>query len=293
MSLPPPAADQAYCEISAIDSGRIQMLLGQLVDTATVDEMTHLPCLAFVLRHSRTRETFLFDLGIRPDPETLTGAGAMTAKMGMKLEGRDIPAALEKGGLSRTEVKHVAISHVHFDHTGVPRAFPNATFVLGAGAKPIIETKGPEFKGTMYAIDVPLERTMFVDPEAADWKAIGPFPRTLDFYGDGSLYIIDAPGHVAGHVNLLARTSADGGWVFLAADSAHDWRLLTGEAGIGHHALWGCIHENRAQAQENIERIKALTGLPRVRVLLAHDKPFVQANEAEGKGYWPDKIESL
>ena len=36
MSLPPPAADQAYCEISAIDSGRIQMLLGQLVDAATV-----------------------------------------------------------------------------------------------------------------------------------------------------------------------------------------------------------------------------------------------------------------
>ena len=81
--------------------------------------------------------------------------------------------------------------------------------------------------------------------------------------------------------------------MFLAADSAHDWRLLTGEAGIGHHALWGCIHENRAQAQENIERIKALAGLPRVRVLLAHDKPFVHANEAEGRGYWPDKIESL
>ncbi|PIL34061.1 hypothetical protein GSI_03771 [Ganoderma sinense ZZ0214-1] len=293
MSLPPAAADQAYCEVSAVDSGRIHMLLGQLVDTATVDEMTHLPCLAFIIRHSRTRETFLFDLGIRPDLENLTGAGTVTAQMGMKLEGRDIPAALEKGGLSRTEVKHVAISHIHFDHTGAPRAFPNATFLLGAGGKPIIETKGPEFKGTLYAIDVPLERTTFVDPSTTEWAPIGPFPRALDFYGDGSLYIVDAPGHVPGHMNLLVRTSVDGAWVFLAGDSAHDWRLLTGEAGIGHHSQWGCIHEDPLQAQENIERIKALGGYPRVRILLAHDKPFVNANAAEGRGYWPDKIASL
>ena len=269
------------------------MLLGQLVDIARVDEMTHLPCLAFVLRHSRTRETFLFDLGIRPDPENLTGAGATATRMGMKLEGRDIPAALEKGGISRGDVKHVAISHIHFDHTGAPRAFPNATFLLGAGAKPIIDAKGPDFKDTLYAIDVPLERTTFVDPSDAEWTPIGPFPRALDFYGDGSMYIVDAPGHVPGHFNVLSRTSADGGWVLLAADSAHDWRLLTGEAAIGHHVEWGCIHEDPVKAQENIERIKALVGYPRVRVLLAHDKPFVNANGADGRGYWPDRIESL
>ncbi|TBU56255.1 beta-lactamase-like protein [Dichomitus squalens] len=292
-SLPPPAAQQAFCEVSAIDSGTIHMLLGQLVDTAAPDEMTNLPCLAFVLRHSRTRETFLFDLGIRPDPENLRGAGATTAKMRMVLTGRDIPAALERGGLSRTEVKHIAISHIHFDHTGVPTAFPNATFLLGAGSKPVIEAKGPDFEGTIYAIDVPLERTKFLDSSTPDWSPIGPFPRALDFYGDGSLYIVDAPGHVPGHINILARTSTDGGWVYLAADSAHDWRLLTGEAGIGHHPEWGCIHEDPGKAQQNIERLKALAEYPRVRVLLAHDKPFVNANAKDGRGYWPDKIESL
>ncbi|KAI1789203.1 hypothetical protein LXA43DRAFT_1155536 [Ganoderma leucocontextum] len=66
--------------------------------------------------------------------------------------------------------------------------------------------------------------------------------------------------------NLLARTAADGGWVFLAADSAHDWCLLTGEAGTGHHSQRGCIHEDPVKAQENIERIKALAGYPRVKI---------------------------
>ncbi|KAI1785392.1 beta-lactamase-like protein [Ganoderma leucocontextum] len=271
MNLPPPAADQAYCDISAVDSGRIYGApLRPLVDAAKDDERANLPCLAFVLHHSRTCETFLFDLGIRPDLENLRGAGARASQMGMKLEGRDIPAALEKGGLPRADVKHVAISHIHYDHTGVPRAFPNATFLLGAGAKPIIEALDPDSDSTIYAIDVPFERTHFLD-STAEWARSVPSP---------------AP-------STSTETGAYGGWVFLAADSAHDWRLLTGGAGVGHHHKWGCVHEDPAKAQETIERIKALVGYPRVRVLLAHDVPFVNANAADGRGYWPDKIESL
>ncbi|KAI0717290.1 beta-lactamase-like protein [Cerioporus squamosus] len=298
MSLPPPAKDQAYCDVSAFDAGHINMLLGQLVDVAKGDEMTDLPVLSFLLRHSRTGDILLFDLGIRPDVENYsTGALELSRKMGMTLQGRDIPAALERGGVSRADVKRVVLSHIHFDHTGFPRAFPNATFILGNGACKIIAEQGPEYKNTLYAVDVDLERTVFVNPELEIpataknevWAPLGPLPRALDVYGDSSLYIVDAPGHIPGHLNIMARTSADGGWVYLGGDSAHDWRLLTGEAGIGCHHRWGCIHEDRAKAEETIERIKALVATPRVRVLLAHDRPFVK----EGKGYWPDKIASL
>ncbi|PIL34066.1 hypothetical protein GSI_03777 [Ganoderma sinense ZZ0214-1] len=294
MNLPPPTPNQAYCDVSAIDSGHIGgVLLGALIDTVKDDGRGDLPCLTFLLRHSRTREPFLFDLGIRPDIENLGDVLDLVSRMDLKLEGRDIPAALEKGGLSRTDVKHIAISHIHFDHSGFPPAFPNATFLLGAGVKTILEIQDPDFKGTMYSIDLPRERTNFLDSSAADWAPIGPFPRALDFYGDGSLYIVDAPGHMPGHLNVLVRTSADGGWAFLAGDTAHDWRLLTGEAMVGHHHTFGCIHEDPAKAQEAIERVKVLLEHPRVRVLLAHDSPFVNANAADGMGYWPDTIESL
>ncbi|KAI0743392.1 beta-lactamase-like protein [Daedaleopsis nitida] len=293
-TLPPPAPDQAYCELSALDAGEIHMLLGQLVDVAKGDEMTVLPVLAFVLRHSRTRAVLLFDLGIRPDVHNLgAGALALTAKMGMRLRGADIPALLERGGLPRADVAHVCLSHIHFDHAGVPSAFPRATCVLGGGAKRIIDEQGPAFEGTLYALDLPPERTAFLDDADARWAPLGPFPRALDFYGDGSLYIVDAPGHIPGHINLMVRTSADGGWAYLAGDSAHDWRLLTGEAGIGYHRVFGCIHEDVGKAQETIERLKVVKTIPRVRVLLAHDRPFVEAHNADGKGYWPSVIESL
>lgn len=48
---------------------------------------------------------------------------------------------------------------------------------------------------------------------------VGPFPAT-DFYGDGSLYILDTPGHWPGHVCALARTTPDT-FVFLGGDMCH------------------------------------------------------------------------
>ena len=76
------------------------MLLGQLVNVAVGDELTDLPVLSFLLRHSRTGDILLFDLGIRPDVENYSsGALNLSRKMGMTLQGRDIPAALERGGV--------------------------------------------------------------------------------------------------------------------------------------------------------------------------------------------------
>ena len=301
MSLPPPSKDQAYWEVSAIDAGQIHMRLSQLVDVAKAGETVDLPVLSFVLRHSRTGSVVLFDLGIRPDTAAYTGARALADTMGITPLGRDVPAALERGGVSRADVKHVVISHIHFDHTGNPRAFPNAEFIVGGDARRVIEEEGPDFPGTFYSIDVPMDRTRFMSPtptpdpaapsgdagEHERWAPLGPFPYAHDLYDDGSLYVVDAPGHVPGHISVMARTSADGAWVCLAGDGAHDWRLLTGEAGIGHDPM--CMHIDLPRSLENIERLKTVKDIPRVRVLLAHDVPFAQ----EGKGYWPEKIASL
>ena len=139
----------------------------------------------------------------------------------------------------------------------------------------------------------PAEQTVYWpahDSETVQWKPVGPFPRAYDFYGDGSLYIVDAPGHLPGHLNVLARTSADGSWIYLAGDSAHDWRIITGEAKIATEPF--CIHTNKEQAEAHIARIRELRANPRVRVLLAHDVPWYEENKG-GDAYWPGEIKSL
>jgi hypothetical protein len=47
---------------------------------------------------------------------------------------------------------------------------------------------------------------MEVDFTSSD-ITIGRF-KAFDYFGDGSFYILDSPGHAVGHINALARTSA-------------------------------------------------------------------------------------
>lgn len=109
------------------------------------------------------------------------------------------------------------------------------------------------------------------------WEQLEGLPAVLDVFKDGSLYVVDAPGHLPGHINLLARTPQDDGsaaWVYLAGDACHDRRILRGERAISEwldaHGQVCCIHVNREQADKTIERIRGLEGKG-VEVIIAHD----------------------
>ncbi|EKM58491.1 uncharacterized protein PHACADRAFT_90578, partial [Phanerochaete carnosa HHB-10118-sp] len=121
---------------------------------------------------------------------------------------------------------------------------------------------------------IPVERTRFLS--SSDFSmSVGPFPRAYDYFGDGSPYLVEAPGHVDGHINVLARTSRDGSWIFLGGDSAHDTRLLTGEKEVAFKIDASgqslCAHEHKDIAIEHIRRVGSLLKVPKVHVLLAHD----------------------
>ena len=94
----------------------------------------------------------------------------------------------------------------------------------------------------------------------------------LDLFQDGSLYVVDAPGHLPGHINLLARTAT--GWVYLAGDACHDRRIIRKEKEIGEwydsHGYRCCIHTDRTKAEETLERIRDLEENG-VEVIFAHD----------------------
>ncbi|KAI0697724.1 Metallo-hydrolase/oxidoreductase [Cerioporus squamosus] len=274
--LPAHKPDQAYCLLSALEAGFVDVPLDYMIDVAQPGERANLPALAFLLRHSKTNDTLVFDLGVPKD-----------------WQNRLAPAYLERIKHMTFGVSHVCLSHIHFDHIGDAAPYTNATFLVGAHARSHVEHGYPEDEKSLYRADlVPLDRTRFLDP--ADWPALGPFPHALDFFGDGSVYVVDAgDGHCPGHLNLLARTSPDGGWVYLAGDSAHDWRLITGEAKIPTHAVFGCAHRDKEAAAVHIGRIRKLVETyPRVRVLLAHDVPWYAINKG-GPGFWPGTVDSL
>ena len=107
------------------------------------------------------------------------------------------------------------------------------------------------------------------------------------------MYIIDAPGHLPGHLNVLARTNATGSWIYLAGDTAHDTRILTGEREVavalqpdGH---FRCIHVDKEKAEEHIRLVRTLLDVPKMLVLLAHDYGWYEENKG-GEGFLPGCI---
>lgn len=106
-----------------------------------------------------------------------------------------------------------------------------------------------------------------------DWISYNNLPRVLDIFHDGSLYIVDAPGHLPGHINLLARTGPLS-TVYLAGDACHDRRIMRNERQIGEwldqEGQICCIHADKHLAEQTIGRIRELESTG-TEVIFAHD----------------------
>ena len=166
----------------------------------------------------------------------------------------------------------MAVSHIHFDHSGDPTPFTKAKFLLGGESEALLKAGFPANPDSNFYQDtVPLDRTEFLYPTSTGWAALGPFPHGLDYFGDGSLYLVDAPGHVPGHLNALVRTGpAEGDWIYLAGDTAHDVRLLDSVRQICVYHDGGSAHVDHVAAAEHIKRVRALRDHYGVKILLAH-----------------------
>ena len=105
---------------------------------------------------------------------------------------------------------------------GDPATFPTTVdLIVGPGIKEAY------FPGWPQRQDVPVVATAFTGRNVREigftdtHLTIGSM-RAVDYFGDGSFYLLDAPGHAIGHLNALIRTSTSPAtFMLLGADSAH------------------------------------------------------------------------
>ncbi len=189
-------------------------------------------------------------------------------------------------------------SHVHWDHTGDSSLFPNAEIVLGAGTQPLLNERvypdDPE--GRMNAFPKGNKLT-FVDfhrsanesdsefSSAAWFRPVSPFATfeyAVDFFGDGSLYLVDAPGHIPGHMSALARV-APGVSIFLGGDLCHHREAYE----PGNKLTSETMYEDLKTARETVRRLVKLNKEnPGVIVVLAHEQQRLE----EGMPVFPEDV---
>lgn len=132
---------------------------------------------------------------------------------------------LNARGISPDKVRWLLLSHFDPDHYGGLKDFPNARIICTADAWASVRDKTgwTAFRVRLLPGHLPDDmaaRVLLLPPFTG--PAIGPFPRSHDLFGDGSIRLVDVPGHAAGQFAAFVRTAA-GEDILLAADAC--WNL--------------------------------------------------------------------
>ncbi len=132
-----------------------------------------------------------------------------------------IDQKLQSVGIRPEELKCVFFSHLDFDHTSGIRLVKNAP-CFKASAQELKDADSNFFR---YAKDT--WKDVHIQPfEFAD-SGIGPVGRSYDVFNDGSIQLINTPGHSHGHCSV--RVEANGKYIILAGDAAYTQRSIREE----------------------------------------------------------------
>ncbi|KAJ3840967.1 beta-lactamase-like protein [Lentinula raphanica] len=245
------------------------------------------PDYAFLVEHTSSGRKVLFDLGPMKDFSKLPPAmQGLLGQAGFEMSvDVDITEQLKAGGVSVDEIDTVIWSHSHFDHTGDMSLFPSKTkLVVG---------KGTDRRTFPSVPDAMLLESDFAGHEVTEltWEkpdlTIGDAPA-LDFFGDGSFYLFDMPGHWPGHLSALARVK-ENSFVLLGADVCHHPGQLRPNPHLHKH--FPCpggilsdlskpilsipegfsMYAHRPSALESQEKLAVLDAHPDIFVITAHD----------------------
>ena len=197
----------------------------------------------YLIKH--TKGWFLWDTGIADAVAAMpNGLVPADPKAVTWRRPKTLAAQLEQLGVKPVDVKAMAVSHTHPDHTGNVELFPQATLYVqkaeydwpGANNEPRFKPSHP------------------VEQLAGD----------KDVFGDGSVTILSTPGHTPGHQSLLVKLPKTGA-VILSGDVVHfkdnwDNRRVPG------------MNVNKDQSAASMQKIADTLAKEKAQLWINHDK---------------------
>ncbi|OAL42547.1 Metallo-hydrolase/oxidoreductase [Pyrenochaeta sp. DS3sAY3a] len=228
----------------------------------------------FLVVHKPLGRRVLWDVGISSDTEKYTpfvlqNQFPRATPVGPR---NALEEQLKERGIKVDEIDTVIFSHAHWDHCRpVKSGFPAAKGLFG-----------PELSGP--------------------WVQWGHFEKAMDLFGDGSFWVIQAPGHMPGNLCAAAwvEVGGQGSWIILASDCCHSRKLLDGQEQFAQVKMpagkWWCLHTDVEAARDIIARLKRSERDYSARIAMTHDADWIKAGSDlvlmsmlgdEAKREWP------
>jgi N-acyl homoserine lactone hydrolase len=149
-------------------------------------------------------------------------------------------------------IRYLVQTHLHIDHTGALGHFPGATILVDAA-----ELDAARALTTPYAHGY--IRADFAHADL-DWRVL---TGEHDVFGDGTIRLLQTPGHSAGHRSILLELE-DTGPVLLTADAVDNHEQWQGRR--APRAL-----SSREQALASLQALRELAGATGALTIFGHD----------------------
>lgn len=240
-------------QLYAMDCGRANFAdIGMFADDGSMNGQSRtlvVPC--FLIRHPSG--DLIWDSGFPESIAAMPGGRMALPSMGADVTmASSLTAQLAQLQLTPADIEFVSFSHQHGDHTGNGNLFTAATWIVDADERTYMfsdEARGAQsFAG-------------YAQLENAETRLIEG-DGDLDVFGDGSVTVIQAPGHTPGHTVLMVRL-ANVGPVLLTGDM---WHLAESR----ERRLVPSFNVDRAQTLASMDKLEALITAENVRVVRQH-----------------------
>jgi N-acyl homoserine lactone hydrolase len=206
-----------------------------------------LPTPCYLIRHGN--DWLLWDTGNGDElAEMPNGVTKFGGRFTVK---RTLASQLAELGLKPKDIRFVALSHLHQDHTGNIGLFPKATFLISATELAWARGKPTPF-GVNFASIAPLDKAK---SHASD--------QDEDVFGDASVRILKAPGHTPGSRMLLVKL-AKSGPVLISGDLFHTRENYEKD-------LVPAVNISRADTLASSQRFRRIAANTHARVVIQHD----------------------
>ncbi|KAF2207706.1 hypothetical protein CERZMDRAFT_115052 [Cercospora zeae-maydis SCOH1-5] len=193
-------------------------------DVPLLESFETIPSFSFLLEHPSGKK-LVWDLGIRHDyMNSAEKVREYVANSGYDIRVKGpVAGILREHGVDLNAVEAVIWSHWHWDHVGDPATFPKSTkLIVGPGFKELLLPAAPTNAESPISESAWHGRELCeLDFKQPNTIRIGQFPA-IDYFGDGSVYLLNSPGHAVGHLCALVRTTVDPDtFILLGGDVCH------------------------------------------------------------------------